>query len=68
MTTLQLMDRILNFIQDLTVFHAELSGELPNLRVVVDNTRAFSELKKMPERLLPSPAQRRLLKIIQLKI
>lgn len=53
MNTKEVMDRILNFIQELTAFYSELSEELPNLRVVVDNTRAFSELKKMPERLFP---------------
>ena len=40
------MDRIVDFIQDLTAFHAELANELPNLRIVVDNTRAYSDVKK----------------------
>ena len=62
MTTQQIMDRLLSFIQELTAFYSELSQELPNLRVVVDNTRALSELKKMPKRLLPFHAQRRNLK------
>ena len=64
MTTKEVMDRVLNFIQDLTAFYAELSEELPNLRVVVDNTRTLSELKKMPRRLFPSRTQRRLTKTI----
>lgn len=69
MTTKEIMDRVASFIQELAVFHSELSEELPNLRVVVDNTRALSEQKKMPKRLFPSPAQRRLTKTIhQLKI
>lgn len=60
MTTKEVMDRILNFIQDLTAFYSELSEELPNLRIVVDNTRALSELKKMPKRLFPFRAHRRI--------
>ncbi len=48
MTTKQIMDRIVDFIQDLTAFHAELANELPNLRIVVDNTRAYSDVKKTP--------------------
>ncbi|MDE7439985.1 MAG: hypothetical protein K2N23_05725 [Clostridia bacterium] len=59
MTTQQIMDRLLSFIQELTAFYSELSQELPNLRVVVDNTRAFSELKKMPKRLFLLSARRR---------
>lgn len=59
MNTKEIMDRILNFIQELTAFYSELSEELPNLRVVVDNTRDYSEVKKMPERLFPFPARRR---------
>lgn len=48
MTTKETMDRVLHFIQELTQFYGELSQELPNLRIVVDNTRAFSEPKKTP--------------------
>lgn len=47
MTTKDVLDRVNLFIQELTVFYGELSEELPNLRVVVDNTRVFSELKKI---------------------
>lgn len=64
MTTKEILDRVLYFIQELTQFHAELSQELPDLRVVVDNTRVFSELKKMAQRLFHSLAQRRLRKKI----
>lgn len=53
MTTKDFMDKLAGFIRELTVFYGELSEELPDLRVVVDNTREFSELKKMPtEKLL----------------
>lgn len=48
MTTKDFMDRLAGFIQELTVFYGELSAELPDLRIVVDNTHALSELKKMP--------------------
>lgn len=61
MTTKEMLDRVLNFIQELTQFHAELSLELPNLRVEVDNTRAFSELKKIPTRLFSFLVRRRAL-------
>lgn len=50
MYTKDILDRLLGFIQELTAFYSELSEELPDLRVVVDNTHAFSELKKMPLR------------------
>lgn len=46
MTTREILDRVLSFIQELAQFHAELSRELPDLRVVVDNTRAYSDVKK----------------------
>ena len=59
MTTKEMLDRVLCFIQELTQFYSELSQELPPLRVVTDNTRAFSELKKMPKRYLPFRALRR---------
>lgn len=66
MTTQQMLDRILSFIQELTAFYGELSQELPNLRVVVDNTREFSELKKMPRRFFHSLGQRSVNKKIAL--
>lgn len=46
MKTKEVLDRLASFIRELTEFYGELSQELPDLRVVVDNTRAFSELKK----------------------
>ena len=59
MTTKEILDRVLCFILELTQFHAELSQELPNLRIVVDNTRDYSDLKKTLARLFPFLAQRR---------
>lgn len=64
MTTKELLDRISGFIQELTAFYGELTQELPNLRVVVDNTRVFSELKKMAQRYYNSLARRRIRKKI----
>lgn len=46
MTTQEILDRVLHLIQELTAFHSELSEELPNLRVVVDNAHAYSDVKK----------------------
>lgn len=48
MTTKQLLDRLSGFIGELTEFYGELAAELPNLRIVVDNTRAYSDVKKTP--------------------
>lgn len=50
MTIRYMLDKVLGFIQGLTAFYSELSEELPEnfLRVVTDNTRANSEVKKMP--------------------
>lgn len=59
MTTKQIMDRISNFIQDLIAFHAELAEELPDLRIVVDNTQHLSELKKTVQSLFNFLARRR---------
>lgn len=59
MTTQQLLDRLLGFIQELTAFYGELSLELPDLRIIVDNTRGNSEVKKMPAKLLLFQATRR---------
>ncbi|MDE6441885.1 MAG: hypothetical protein K2L12_03915 [Clostridia bacterium] len=58
MTTKDILDRLAGFIQALNLFYGELTQELPNLRVVVDNTRVFSELKKMAQRFYNSLAQR----------
>ena len=54
MTTQYILDKVLGFIQELTAFYSELSEELPEnfLRVVVDNTRANFEAKKMPVKCL----------------
>lgn len=51
MNTKDILDKLMIFIQELTAFYSELSEELPEnfLRVVVDNTRGNSELKKYPE-------------------
>ena len=51
MTTKQFLDRLSGFIRELTEFYGELSQELPELRVVVDNTRAYSDVKKTPTEL-----------------
>ena len=54
MTTRDILDKVMSFIQALTAFYSELSEELPEnfLRVVVDNTRANIEAKKMPVKCL----------------
>lgn len=54
MHTKEIADRLLGFIQELTAFYAEVSEELSenHLRIVVDNTRGNSELKKMPRKCL----------------
>lgn len=64
MTTKDILDRLGGIIQELNLFFGELSQELPNLRVVVDNTRAFSELKKTRQRCYNSLVQRSVLKKI----
>ncbi len=46
MNTKDILDKVLFFIQELTQFYGELSQELPDLRVVVDNTRNYSDVKK----------------------
>ena len=48
MNTKDVLDKVFNFIQELTQFYGELSEELPNLRVVVDNPRNYSDVKKTP--------------------
>lgn len=60
MTTEQILDRLAGIIRDITEFYGELSQELPNLRVVVDNTRVYSDVKKTPtERFYSSRGQSR---------
>lgn len=56
MTTNDILEKLANVIRQLNSFYGELSQELPNLRVVVDNTREFSELKKMLRKSLTSRA------------
>jgi len=51
MTTKEILDRVVDIIRDLTMLHSELSQELPNLRIEVDNTRMYSDVKKTPKRL-----------------
>lgn len=51
MTTKDILDRVFGFIQELSQFYGELSEELPNLRIEVDNTRMYSDVKKTPKRL-----------------
>lgn len=43
--------RLGEIISELAEFYGELTEELPNLRVVVDNTRAYSDVKKTVTRL-----------------
>ena len=49
MNTKDEMRWIMDMIQQLTAHYQELCNELPPLRIVVDNTRINSELKKIPE-------------------
>ncbi len=51
MTTKEILDRVVDIIRDLTMLHSELSQELPNLRIEVDNTRMYSDVKKTPVKL-----------------
>ena len=48
MNTKDILDKVLFFIQELTQFYGELSQELPDLRIVVDNSREYSDVKKTP--------------------
>ncbi len=50
MKTKELLKRLEMISVEITALYAEVAGELPDLRVVVDNTRmgVNSELKKMP--------------------
>lgn len=49
------LDFLLNLVSQITARYSLLSGELPELKIVVDNTRGNSEVKKMPRRLLIPP-------------
>lgn len=46
MNTKDILDRVLHFIRELSQLYGELSQELPNLRIVSDNTQEHSEVKK----------------------
>lgn len=46
MNTKDILDRLLHFIRELSQLYGELSQELPNLRIVSDNTQEYSEVKK----------------------
>lgn len=52
MKTKELLNRLEVISAEITALYAELAGELPDLRIVVDNTRNYSEVKKMPRRKL----------------
>lgn len=45
MTTKQIMDRVLDFIQELTAFYGELSQELPPIKII-DCVSIKKNLKK----------------------
>lgn len=47
MRTKDEMNWIMDIIQQLTAHYNELAAELPELQIVVDNTRINSELKKI---------------------
>ena len=47
MKTKDLLERLAGISGEITKLYGELAGELPDLRIVVDNTREF-ELKKYP--------------------
>lgn len=48
MHTKELLERLSAIVTEVNFLYGELSEDLPPLRVVVDNTRSHSELKKMP--------------------
>ena len=52
MTTKDLLERLAEISGEITKLYGELAAELPQLRIVVDNTRNYSEVKKMPRRKL----------------
>jgi hypothetical protein len=64
MNTKEILTRLASIIQELNLFFGELSKELPNLRVVVDNSRSLSEQKKMAQRFFLFLVQRSFKKII----
>lgn len=52
MHTKELLKRLEEISAEITALYAEIANELPDLRIVTDNTRMGdnSELKKMPRR------------------
>ena len=48
MDTKEELNFLANLIEQITARYAIISNELPDLRIVVDNTRVNSELKKIP--------------------
>lgn len=46
MHTRELLKRLGDIVIELNMLYAEISTELPDLRIVVDNTRINSEVKK----------------------
>lgn len=44
----QELEWLLKLTEEISGHYAELAGELPQLRIVVDNVRGNSELKKIP--------------------
>ena len=47
MHTKELLERLASIVAEINLLYGELSEELPPLRIVVDNTRVNSELKKI---------------------
>ena len=47
MHTRELLKRLSDIVMELNMLYAEIDSELPPLRIVVDNTRVNSELKKI---------------------
>lgn len=50
MHTRELLERLARISTEINMLYGEISEELPQLRITVDNTRGNSELKKIPLR------------------
>lgn len=50
MHTRELLKRLGDIVMELNMLYAEIDSELPDLRIVVDNTRINPKLKKIPLR------------------
>lgn len=48
MHTRKLLERLARIAAEINMLYGELSEELPQLRITVDNTRGNSEVKKIP--------------------